>query len=311
MGEDQVWDQRVMSWVNSIRARVRSGSSPPGELMDLNHFINDLRLIKSAAELKLMSKSATIAAKAHCRAISSCLPGVFEYQLEAHILHEFAMNGARFPAYNSIVGSGKNGCVLHYDANDQALKDGDLVLIDAGCEYQYYASDITRTFPVNGKFSSPQKQLYELVLKAQLAAIEEVYPGNTWNAPHDRSVEVLTKGLVKLGLLKGRVPTLIKNEAYKEFYMHKIGHWLGMDVHDVGDYKIHEKWRVLEPGMVMTVEPGLYVSPDNTKVAKKWRGIGIRIEDDVAVTKDGHQVLSSGVPKTVNDIEDMMIKAKG
>lgn len=306
MGCNAEFDRQVMGWLNRIRSQVRAGASPPGEFLDLNHHLHDMRLFKSAAELRTMSESAEIAAAAHCRAMEMCKPGVFEYQLEAEILHHFAVSGARFPAYNTIVGGGANGCVLHYVENTDPLREGDLVLIDAGCEFNYYASDITRTFPVNGVFSREQKALYELVLKAQLAAIEQVRPGNHWNDPHDVSVRVLTAGLVDLGLLKGDTDTLIEEGAYKEFYMHRIGHWLGMDVHDVGDYKVHGQWRVLEPGMVMTVEPGLYVAPDNTNVAKKWRGIGIRIEDDVVVTKKGCNVLTSGVPKAVDEIEALM-----
>ncbi len=306
MGRDPEFDQQVMGWVNRIRAKVRSGATPPGEFLDLNHHLHDMRLYKSAAEVRVMARSAEIAAAAHCRAMTACKPGLYEYQLEAEILHEFAYEGARNPAYNTIVGGGANGCILHYIDNNTLLKEGDLVLIDAGCEYEYYASDITRTFPVSGVFSREQKALYELVLKAQLAAIDQVRPGNHWNAPHDVSVQVLTEGLVKLGLLKGDVSELIEAGAYKDFYMHRIGHWLGMDVHDVGDYKVHGEWRILEPGMVMTVEPGLYVAPDNTNVSKKWRGIGIRIEDDVVVTKKGNEVLTSGVPKTVEQIEKLM-----
>src|SRR5690606_36948567 len=210
------------------------------------------------------------------------------------------------PAYNSIVGGGKNGCILHYIENSAPLKSGDLVLIDAGCELDYYAADITRTFPVNGKFSPEQKALYEIVLRAQEAAIECVKPGRHWNDPHNATVEVITQGLVDLGLLQGKLPELIESEAYKAFYMHRAGHWLGMDVHDVGDYKVGGEWRVLEPGMVLTVEPGIYVAPDNEQVPKKWRGIGIRIEDDVVVTKEGCEVLTEGVPKRVADIEALM-----
>lgn len=306
LGRDIEFDTQVMGWINRIRAKVRSGATPPGEFLDLNHFLHDMRLFKSAAELRLMGKSAEIAAQAHCRAMQFCRPGVYEYQLEAEILHEFASNGARFAAYNTIVGGGGNGCILHYIDNNQVLRDGDLVLIDAGCEYDYYASDITRTFPVNGVFSREQKALYEVVLDAQAAATAAVRPGNHWNAPHDAAVQVLTAGLVRHGLLEGDVSDLIANEAYKEFYMHRTGHWLGMDVHDVGDYKVHSQWRVFEPGMVLTVEPGLYVAPDNERVAKKWCGIGIRIEDDVVVTKDGCDVLTAGVPKTVAEIEALM-----
>ncbi len=277
MGKDRDFDSQVMDWVNTIRAKVRSGASPPGEFLDLSHFLHDMRLIKSAAEQRLMRAAGEISARAHKRAMNYCQPGVMEYQLEAEILHEFAMAGARHPAYNTIVGGGKNGCILHYIENSAPLKNGDLVLIDAGCEFEYYAADITRTFPVNGRFTPEQRALYDLVLKAQLAAIDIIKPGNHWNAPHELSVQILTEGLVELGLLQGSLDELIESGAYKAFYMHRVGHWLGMDVHDVGDYKIDGQWRVLEPGMVLTVEPGLYVAPDNEQVAKKWRGIGIRI----------------------------------
>lgn len=306
MGRDFDFDQQVMGWVNCIREKARSGATPPGEFLDLNHFLHDLRLFKSAAEVRAMAKSADIAAAAHCRAMQVCKPGVFEYQLEAEILHHFAMNGARHPAYSTIVGGGANACILHYIENSKALRDGDLVLIDAGCEWEYYASDITRTFPVGGVFSKEQKALYEVVLAAQEAAIKQVYPGNHWNAAHEASVSTLTQGLIDLGLLKGSLTELVESGAYKDFYMHRAGHWLGMDVHDVGSYKVHGQWRVLEPGMALTIEPGVYVSPDNEAVDKKWRGIGIRIEDDVVVTKEGCDVLSAGVPKTVAAIEALM-----
>jgi Xaa-Pro aminopeptidase len=309
MGRDAEFDTQVMTWVNRIRAKVRAGAAPPGEFLDLNHYLHDMRLFKSPDELRLMERSGEIAAQAHVRAMQFCRPGVYEYQLEAEILHEFAMHGARFPAYNTIVGGGANGCILHYIDNNQPLKDGDLVLIDAGCEYEYYASDITRTFPVNGKFSPEQKALYELVLDAQAAAIAAVKPGNHWNQPHEAAVRVLTEGLVRLGLLDGSVEQLIVTDAYREFYMHRTGHWLGMDVHDVGDYKVGGEWRVFEPGMVLTVEPGLYVAPDNKRVSKKWCGIGIRIEDDVVVTESGCAILTSGVPKTVAEIEALMATA--
>ena len=306
MGRSTDFDQQIMSWVNNIRAREATGATPPGEFTDLDHMLHELRLYKSAAEIRLMCKAADISASAHKRAMRACRPGMFEYQLEAELHHEFATNGARDPAYSSIVGSGANGCVMHYVENESKMRDGDLVLIDAGCELQYYASDVTRTFPVGGQFSKPQRELYELVLKAQAAAIEQIRPGNHWNQPHDASVKVITEGLVKLGLLKGRTSTLIKNGDYRQFYMHRVGHWLGLDVHDVGDYQVQEEWRLLEPGMVMTVEPGIYVAPDNTRVAKKWRGIGIRIEDDVVVTEAGCNVISDGVPKTVEEIEALM-----
>jgi Xaa-Pro aminopeptidase len=306
MGKAPEFDRQVMDWVNVIRSKVRSGAQPPEEFLDLDHFLHELRLFKSPAEHRLMKKAAEVSARAHVRAMQTCKPGLFEYHLEAEIQHECAMAGAGMPAYNAIVGSGANGCILHYNDNNAKLKDGDLVLIDAGCEVDCYAADITRTFPVNGRYNKEQRAIYELVLKAQLAAIREVKPGNHWNQPHDAAVRVITKGLVELGLLKGEVAKLIDEEAYKVFYMHRTGHWLGMDVHDVGDYKVGEEWRLLEPNMVMTVEPGIYIAPDNKDVDAKWRGIGVRIEDDVRVTKTGHQVLTGGVPKTVAEIEALM-----
>jgi len=257
----------------------------------------------------LMEQAAKISAEGHKRAMACCKPGIKEYEMEAELLHAFIRNGSRAPAYCSIVASGDNACILHYNSNNAEVKEGDLVLVDAGCEYEYYASDITRTFPANGTFSSEQKAIYELVLKAQDAAIEAVAPGVSWDEPHKASVKVITQGLVKLGLLKGRVSQLIKDDAYRDFYMHRVGHWIGMDVHDVGDYKIDDNWRLLEPGMVTTIEPGIYIAPDNKKVEKRWRGIGVRIEDDVLVTKQGNRVLTKGIPKTVEEIESFMLSA--
>ncbi len=306
MGKDPSFDKHVMDWVNTIRAKVRAGATPPGEFLDLDHFLHDMRLYKSAAEKRLMEQAGEISAQAHIRAMQICKPGLYEYQLEAEIQHSCAQAGGRYAAYNSIVGGGNNACILHYIENNQKLKDGDLVLIDAGCEYEKYASDITRTFPVNGVFSEEQKAIYSLVLNAQKAAMDAIKPGNHWNEPHDESVRVITQGLLDLGLLEGDLDSLINDNAYKVFYMHRIGHWLGMDVHDVGDYKVGGEWRVLEPGMVMTVEPGIYISNDCESVAKKWRGIGVRIEDDVIVTKEGYEVLTSTVPKEVDEIEALM-----
>jgi len=306
MGKDADFDHQVMSWVNSIRAKVRSGATPPGEFLDLDHYLHDMRLYKSDAEVAVMREAGEISARAHVRAMQACKAGVFEYQLEADILHEFARSGARNPAYNSIVGGGDNACILHYVENQDELNDGDLVLIDAGCELEYYAADITRTFPVNGTFSKEQKALYQLTLDAQQAAIDVIKPGNHWNEPHEASVRTITAGLLELGLLQGELEALIEGEDYKEFYMHRIGHWLGMDVHDVGDYKVGGEWRVLEPGMCMTVEPGIYVAPDNIQVESKWRGIGIRIEDDIVITKDGCDILTKDVPKSVAAIEALM-----
>ncbi len=306
MGVHPDFDQRVIKWVNRLREQSRMGVHTPGEFVSLDHQLHDMRLYKSAAEIKVMRKAAEISAEAHIRAIQFCKPGKYEYQLEAELLHHFMQHGARSPAYSSIVGGGKNGCILHYVENSESLKDGDLVLIDAGAELECYAADISRTFPVNGKYSKEQRILYDIVLTAQLAAIEQVKPGNHWNDPHEAAIKVITQGLIDVGILKGKLETNIEKETYKDFYMHRTGHWLGMDVHDVGDYKVDDEWRVLEPGMVLTVEPGLYISADHESVAKKWHNIGIRIEDDVLVTKDGHEVLSKDAPKDPDEIEALM-----
>lgn len=308
MGAQPDFDQQLMDWSQQVRGRSRAGVSAPAEFISSDHILHEMRLIKSAQEIKWMKKAAKISVKAHIKAMQSCRPGMYEYQVEANLKHCFMSHGAQQEAYPAIVGGGHNGCVLHYIDNNAVLNDGDLLLIDAGCEWKKYASDITRTFPVNGVFNEEQKALYQLVLDAQYAAIEQVKPGNHWNDPHDAAVEVLTKGLVRLGLLQGSLSTLIKNEAYKPYYMHRTGHWLGMDVHDVGDYKLDDQWRLLEPGMVLTVEPGLYIHPNANEVDKKWRGIGIRIEDDVLVTKKGHEVLTDSVPKEIKDIESLMSK---
>jgi Xaa-Pro aminopeptidase len=306
MGHDQNFDQRVLGWVNQIRDKARTGVVAPDEFISLNHFLHDMRLYKSRHEIKLMKKAAKISAAAHKRVMSHCKPGMYEYQLEAELLHEFMLNGSRAAAYPSIVGSGENGCILHYTENQDEIADGDLLLIDAGAEYHGYASDITRTFPANGKFSKAQRQAYDLVLKAQIAAIEQVQPGNHWNDPHDAAVRVLTEGMIELGILKGDVDELIKDQVYTKYYMHRTGHWLGMDVHDVGDYKVDNEWRMLEPGMVLTIEPGLYMPAETKGLAKKWWSIGIRIEDDVLVTKDGYEVLTKDVPKSADEIEALM-----
>ncbi|MGA7980446.1 MAG: aminopeptidase P N-terminal domain-containing protein [Chromatiaceae bacterium] len=302
-------DGRVMHWVNLVRGKARSGVRAPVELVALDRLVHEQRLVKSKHELRIMRKAAHISAGAHREVMRLCRPGTWEYELEAAFVHACAVHGGRFQAYPPIVGSGANACVLHYVDNRHQLRDGDLVLIDAGCEYAGYASDITRTFPVNGRFSAPQQELYELVLAAQAAAIKKARPGNRWDDPHMAAVRVLTRGLVELGLLEGTkkaVPKLIKEEKYKPFYMHRTGHWLGMDVHDVGDYKVEGEWRQLEPGMVITVEPGLYVPGDKDEVPERYRNIGIRIEDDVVITADGNEVLSANAPKTVADIESWM-----
>lgn len=306
IGSQSSFDQQLMDWSQEVRSRSRTGVSAPAEFISSDHLLHEMRLIKSAQEIKLMKKAAKISVAAHNRAMAFTQPGHYEYQVDAELKHHFMSQGAQSEAYPAIVGGGDNGCVLHYTQNDARLNDGDLLLIDAGCEWGKYAADITRTFPINGVFSNPQRALYQLVLDAQYAAIEQVKPGNHWNAPHEAAVEVLTKGLVALGILKGRVSTLIKKEAYKPYYMHRTGHWLGLDVHDVGDYKIDGQWRLFEPGMVLTVEPGLYLQPTATELDEKWRGIGIRIEDDVLVTKKGCEVLTDSAVKEIDDIEAMM-----
>ncbi|QSB21651.1 Xaa-Pro aminopeptidase [Pseudomonas sp. 15A4] len=310
MGSNPEFDRHVMEWINVIRSKAHLGAQPPKEFVALDHLLHDMRLYKSAAEVKVMREAAQISARAHVRAMQASRAGLYEFSLEAEVDYEFRKGGAKMPAYGSIVASGRNACILHYQENDAPLRDGDLVLIDAGCEIDCYASDITRTFPVSGKFSAEQKAIYEVVLKSQEAAFAAIKPGNHWNQAHEATVRVITEGLVELGLLRGAVDELIAAEAYKAFYMHRAGHWLGMDVHDVGEYKVGGEWRVLEAGMALTVEPGIYVSPDNQAVAKKWRGIGVRIEDDVVVTKKGCEILTGDVPKTVAEIEALMAAAR-
>ncbi len=306
MGRDPELDHSLLVWINHIRSQSRTGVNAPGELVSLEHVLHEMRLLKSPEELKLMRRAAEVSTKAHVKAMQKCQAGLYEYQIEAELIYHFIQNGLRAVAYPSIVAGGKNACVLHYTENSDKLNNGDLLLIDAGAECDHYAADITRTFPVSGRFTEPQKLLYQLVLDAQTAAIAQVQPGLPWHLAHDASVETITKGLVALGLLKGKVTKLIKDEKYKQFYMHRIGHWLGMDVHDVGDYKIDKEWRLLEPGMVLTIEPGLYIPADCLTVDEQWRGIGIRIEDDILVTASGHEILTDGAPKTIADIESLM-----
>jgi Xaa-Pro aminopeptidase len=307
-GKDTEQDQQLIQAIEKVKLKVRTGVTAPTAMVAIEPLLHEQRLIKSEAEIALMQQAANISAAAHVKAMEQVKAGVFEYQLEGTIRNYCAQNGSRFDAYSSIVGAGANACVLHYTANNQEIKDGELILIDAGCEVNHYASDITRTFPANGRFTDEQKALYQIVLDAQLAAIETVKPGNTFNDPHEAALRVITQGLVDFGLLSGDVITLIEKEAYKPFYMHKTGHWLGLDVHDVGSYKQDGKWRELEAGMVLTVEPGIYVSPDEESVDEKWRGIGIRIEDDVLVTDQGHHVLTHAVPKSVAEIEALTSK---
>jgi Xaa-Pro aminopeptidase len=306
MGRNPEFDQHLMNWVNEVRAKARNGVHAPGEFVNLDYALHEMRLIKRAEEIKTMRKAAKISCAAHVRAMQLCKPGKFEYEIEAEFLHEFRKNGSAYTAYPPIVGGGANACILHYIENNDKLKDGDLLLIDAGAEVDCYAADITRTFPVNGRFSAEQKAIYDLVLTAQEAAIAEVKPGNHWNEPHEKAVHILADGLRELGLLNGSIDELIEQGHYKKFYMHRTGHWLGMDVHDVGDYKIDNIWRELEPGMVLTVEPGLYITGGDTSVDERWWNIGVRIEDDVLVTKDGHEVLTNDVPRTTDEIEAIM-----
>jgi len=310
IGSHPEFDRHLMDWINSIRSKARLGAQPPNEFEALDHLLHDMRLYKSAAEVKVMRRAADISARAHVRAMQACRAGLHEYSLEAELDYEFRKGGAKMPAYGSIVAAGRNACILHYQQNDALLRDGDLVLIDAGCEIDCYASDITRTFPVSGRFSPEQKAIYELVLEAQQAAFAAIGPDKHWNQAHEATVQVITHGLVRLGLLKGEVDELIARDAHRVFYMHRAGHWLGLDVHDVGEYKVGGEWRVLEPGMTLTVEPGIYIAPDNLDVAKKWRGIGVRIEDDVVVTKKGCEILTGAVPKSVAEIEALMAAAR-
>ncbi len=304
VGHDAAWDARVLGWLNAVRAKARTGVAAPQEIIDVRRWLDDLRLIKDAHELEIMQRAADLSSDAHRRAMRAARPGRYEYEIEAELLHAFVAAGARHPAYPCIVAGGAHACVLHYVENDAQLKDGDLLLIDAGGELGGYASDITRTFPVNGKFSGPQKAVYEIVLEAQARAIAAVQPGAPWNAPHEAALAVLTQGLLDLGILKGELAGLLEQEAYKPYYMHRTGHWLGLDVHDAGEYKRAGAWRELVPGMVLTVEPGLYLRPAESLPQAYWN-IGIRIEDDVVVTEAGRRVLTSA-PKTVADIEAWM-----
>ncbi len=308
MGYYPEFDAQVNEWLNTLRSRAREGVCAPAETIHLDHLLNELRLFKSPAEIDALQASADIAVQAHRRAMQYCRPGVWEYQVAAQIHHCFLEADAQ-PAYPTIVGGGENGCILHYTENNARIKDGDLVLIDAGAEHHFYASDITRTYPANGRFSPAQKDIYELVLATQMAAIAAVQPGHRWIDPHYAAIETATEGLRQLGLLVGKQRALIEEEAYKRFFMHRTGHWLGMDVHDVGDYKVHDDWRCLEPGMVMTIEPGIYIPGGQEDVPEKYWNIGIRIEDDVIVTEDGHRVLTAALPKTVDDIEAFMAEA--
>ena len=304
-GRDTDFDLKLIGWVNRVRAEVRQGAEPPHEFLELGHLLHELRLFKSAAELKLMRKAADIGARAQRAAMRATRAGGREYEIEAALQYEYRRHDA-VPAYEPIVGAGANACVLHYRANRAPVNAGDLVLCDAGAEFAFYASDITRTWPVSGEYSKEQRALYQLVLDAQHAARAEARPGRPWIAGHEAAVRTLSEGLLSLGLLKGSLKKVLATSEYKRFYMHKTGHWLGLDVHDVGEYKVAGDFRELEPGMVFTIEPGLYVAPGMKGVAEKWQGIGIRIEDDVVITGDGHEVLTHGVPREINEVEALL-----
>ncbi len=305
VGSDLAWDNRVIGWLNAVRSKARSGVGAPEKIRDIRSILDEMRLVKDASEIETMQQAASISARAHCRAMKTTRPGLNEYEVEAELLHEFRRSGSQSPAYTSIVAGGANACVLHYVENNAVLNDGDLLLIDAGCELNGYASDITRTFPVNGRFSGPQRDIYELVLAAQAAAIEQVRPTNEWEDPHRAALDVLVQGFIDLGLCKGTREAIIESGDYRRFYMHRTGHWLGMDVHDVGDYKCDGDWRKLEAGMVLTVEPGCYIRPAD-KVPERFWNIGVRIEDDAVVTSKGCEIITSDVPKTITEIEALM-----
>ena len=307
MGVYPEFDVKLLNWMNEVKAKSRQGVSAPHEIVDLSHILHDLRLIKQTEEVNVMKRAAKVSAAAHRAAMQRCRPNMMEYEIEAELEYQFRLGGSRYPAYPPIVAGGGNACILHYIENNQKLRDGDLLLIDAGAEIDCYAADVTRTFPVNGKFSGPQREIYEIVLAAQAAAIEQTVTGKQWNEPHDAAVRVLVDGLIELKLLDGSRDENLESEEYKRFYMHRTGHWIGMDVHDVGDYKIDGQWRQLEPGMTLTVEPGLYI-PGDDDIDPQFRNTGVRIEDDVLIHRDGLTVMTKDVPKQIDDIEQLMSK---
>ena len=311
LGADPEFDRRVMDWVAELCARIGADGDPPHEFVDFGHLLHDARLVKSAAEQRMMREAARVSADAHCRAMRRVHDGMNEGVLEAELFLAFREGGARAAAYESIVAGGERACTMHYVRNDALLRDGELVLVDAGCEYGGYAADITRTFPVSGIFGPSQRELYDLVLAAQQAAIDAVRPGASFNAPHEAANRVLTRGLLDLGLLEGELDALVEAEASRPWTVHKSSHWLGLDVHDVGDYRLGDAWRDLAPGMVLTIEPGLYFHADLDSVPERYAGIGIRIEDDVLVTEDGCEILTAGVPRDPDEIEALMAEARG
>lgn len=305
LGADASWDARVVGWLNAVRRQARNGVTAPAGIRDVRTLLDAMRVIKDEHELALMRRAAEISAAAHRRAMRAARPGRFEYEIEAELLHEFRRHGAQAPAYTPIVAGGANACILHYVANDASLTEGSLLLIDAGCELDGYAADITRTFPVDGRFTAAQRDCYEIVLAAQAAAMACVRPGRHWNEPHDAALAVLVRGMLDLGLLSGSVEGAIESGAYKRFYMHKTGHWLGLDVHDAGEYRRGGVWTPFSPGMVLTVEPGLYIRPADDVPEALWN-LGIRIEDDVCVREGECEVLTRDAPKTVAEIEAWM-----
>ena len=305
IGQRAEFDAQVSKWVVQANGESRKGTTAPAQLIQLDRIVDEMRLHKDAEEIQLMQIASDISAEAHTQAMKTVKPGMMEYALEAELNYIFGKNGC-VPSYNSIVGGGENGCILHYVENNKVLQDGDLVLIDAACEYEFYASDITRTFPVNGKFSPEQKAVYQVVLDSQIAAINAVQIGNSYKEPHTVAVRILVQGLLDLGIMQGDLDEIIETESFRQFYMHGTGHWLGMDVHDVGSYKQEGDWRTYQEGMVVTVEPGLYIAPDDETVDPKWRGIGIRIEDDVVATAQGPLVLTKNVVKSIEEIEALM-----
>ena len=306
MGEDRNFDERLLRWVHGLSGYRQSGGHSPGEFVQLGQYLHELRLFKSQTELALMRRAADITVQAHKRLMQSAVPGQFEYQLEATLLHEFMIQGARYPAYPCIVGSGDNACVMHYVDNGRRIEDGDLVLVDAGCEYEGYAADVTRTFPINGRFTTPQREIYEVVLSAHEAAVAEIMPGNHWNQPHMAAMRAVTEGLVQLNILEGDIDILMAEEAYRPYTMHRTGHWLGLDVHDVGEYRVEDQWRVFEQGMVTTIEPGIYLASDVAEIPERYRGIGVRIEDDLLLTRKGHEILTDSLVRDAAGIEALM-----